>query len=974
MLPALPNGPLQDLNYVKVFDSSNTKLSFYYQNVRGLRTKLDILRSRIDLFSYDVIMFSETWLSSSVLSQELGFRNYCVFRADRSNLTSHKTNGGGVLIAISNKLSSRVLKPYITCIEHLFVMIYLGGNVQIIVGCSYIPTRDSDRYSLHTDEITLIKSKYPNAHMVIAGDYNAHDIDWNTDFHQTVPRCASEASKTLLEAFENLKLTQHNKIKNSFGNILDLMFSENHQLKVSNITSNEDSLVPLDQLYHNALCFDIPYESLTNPPNEYSFEFRNFTRANFVGMNTFFSTVDWDELTAQPLQMCIPKLYSILEEGVKRFVPICISRKSNFPSWFSPELKSLVIRKKAIHKCMKETGDLSWYPEYSNLRAECGLMSDHCYRAHINQTESNLISEPRKFWKYTKSLKTSNHLPNLMFLNEESSNTDEGISNLFAKHFSSVYSHSSNLHASIPPPFNSVINLSSVEIAESAVLSKLNSLAPKTSSGPDNIPSIVLKYCSSALAKPLCLIFNKSLSEGVFPEEWKSSYIIPIFKSGNRTQINNFRPVAKLSEIPKLFESLVCDIITPLFKQIIMPQQHGFIHGKSTATNLLSFQNYVINQMEDHVQVDTIYTDCSKAFDKVDISLLLCKLFALGVHGPFFNWLNSYLVNRTLMVKVNNELSNKFISSSGVPQGSHLGPLLFVLFVNDLNQAIDNVHFSMYADDLKIFFRVASIEDCLLVQEALNGFFQWCENNGLLLNTEKCNAISFHRSDGCIHFDYKINGLSIPRVEEIKDLGVTFDAKLSMLPHITNITSRANQMLGFIMRSTQPFSSIACLKTLYFAYVRSILEYASVVWNPHYQTQVHMIERLQHKFLRYVAYKEMIPLETLSYTDLLTNLNMQTLKDRRQTADLIFLFKLIHNQIECPDLLENIYFNVPQRSLRTNNSTFHISFHSTNYGFYSPLQRISRLGNLASESLDLFNCSLNQLRNLNTLIHPLYRI
>ncbi|KAG6442757.1 hypothetical protein O3G_MSEX002469 [Manduca sexta] len=196
------------------------------------------------------------------------------------------------------------------------------------------------------------------------------------------------------------------------------------------------------------------------------------------------------------------------------------------------------------------------------------------------------------------------------------------------------------------------------------------------------------------------------------PQIWKRSYVVPIFKTGDKHNIANYRPISKLSVIPKLFEHIIYDQMKPLIRPHIIEQQHGFLSKKSTETNLCEFIDFITNAMDDRCQVDVVYTDYSKAFDRIHHDILVSKLYHFGIHGDLLRWVDSYLRDCCQAVTVKGFSSTFTPVPSGVPQGSHLGPLLFNIFVNDVGEIFKNTDFSLYADDQKIYKIVKTLDDC----------------------------------------------------------------------------------------------------------------------------------------------------------------------------------------------------------------------------------------------------------------------
>lgn len=305
--------------------------------------------------------------------------------------------------------------------------------------------------------------------------------------------------------------------------------------------------------------------------------------------------------------------------------------------------------------------------------------------------------------------------------------------------------------------------------------------------------------------------------------------------------------------------------------------------------------------------------DFSKAFDKVNHRILIQKLEEVGVFGDLLGWFGDYLVGHTQVVKINNVLSSTIEVTSGVPQGSHLAPILFNIYINDIYNYVDSSNLLLFADDLKIFNIVNTVDDCMRIQEDISGLCLWCQLNGMQFNVEKCKIMQFYRKKAPILYDYVIGDSSMERLSVIRDLGVLFDRELSFNEHIDYIVNKAIKTLGFIKRTLSDFNSLCCFKVLYCSYVRSIVEYASTVWTPYYQKYIEQLERVQKRFLRFVAYKMKIPMEQLNYADIQQIMQLDSLKNRRVMNDLCTLYKIVNSHVNSSELLEKISFHIKQR-------------------------------------------------------------
>jgi len=480
-------------------------------------------------------------------------------------------------------------------------------------------------------------------------------------------------------------------------------------------------------------------------------------------------------------------------------------------------------------------------------------------------------------------------------------------------------------------------------------------LDPSKGCGPDCIPASVLKHCGPMISEPLCELFNASVHRGIFPDVLKSSYITPIHKSGSRSNVSNYRPVVIQSALSKLFEKLILSKIQPHLLASISPSQHGFIPNRSTITNLVLFETFVTEAFKENSQVDALYLDFSKAFDRVSHKHLLAKLKAFGIVGSLLKWMGSYLHSRKLSVRYGGSQSVEFTALSEVPQGSHLGPLLFNLFINDIETVAES-RCLLFADDVKLFRVIKGPNDNRILQEDLARVSEWCHGNSMELNVNKCFSISFSRSRSSIDYCYDLHGTNLPRRNETKDLGVLMDSSLSHARHIDDIVSRARQCLGLVARASLRLSRPGTIKLLYCAYVRSILEYASVVWGPYQVMAAESLQRVQNRVLRLVGVRCGFPYREVPLDEVSSWLGLDSLEVRRGAQDLSFLHKLVNGNIDCPELLELISFRVPGR---TRSMDLFIRPHqSTNYSRGSTITRIQRLGNMASAAgVDFFNTS-----------------
>lgn len=472
--------------------------------------------------------------------------------------------------------------------------------------------------------------------------------------------------------------------------------------------------------------------------------------------------------------------------------------------------------------------------------------------------------------------------------------------------------------------------------------------------GSDGIQPIFWKKCAKTLASPIATIFNISLQKSEFPSCWKMAHIVPIHKKGSRNNVENYRGISILSTIAKVFEKLVFNDIYPVIRAGIPLTQHGFLKNRSTVTNLALFSNYVLSNIDNGGQVDVIYTDFEKAFDRVDHVILLTKLFKLGIRGDLLRWVQSYLTRRSQAVVVGGYRSNFVMIPTGVPQGSHFGPLFYNAYLFDIGQCFKFAKHLLYADDKKVYCKISRVEECFALQRDLNSLSQYYIQNKININVRKCQSICFTRKRNPIQHTYSFNGVTIDKTSVIRDLGVLFDEKLLFTEHIDMISTKAFKNLGFILRTCKNFKNVDAIKSVYFAYTRSILEYACSIWSPQYIIHKSRLEKIQQKFVNYLNYQLRKP--KISYEHSCKTYGLLTLEDRRKLLDMSLLYDILNSHIDSPELLQSVEFNLPSRRTR-HTPMLHIPAHSSNYASNSVLTRIARTHNTYFGDIDIFHQS-----------------
>jgi hypothetical protein len=507
------------------------------------------------------------------------------------------------------------------------------------------------------------------------------------------------------------------------------------------------------------------------------------------------------------------------------------------------------------------------------------------------KTSRDIKLKPKRFWRYAKSrLKSRISIPPLTKSDGTKTTSIKEKAQVLNEFFSSVFTTEN--HDNIPPVTRTQVTetLSTFIITPSMVEAKLASLNPNKSPGHDKWHPHFLRELSHVICIPLSILFSKSLKEGAH-ESWRKAIITSIYKKGLRRLPENYRPISITSVISKIMESLVRDAIMEHMTKnnLLANAQHGFVPGRNCITQLLLCLEEWTNMLENGDTFDVIYTDFSKAFDSVAHERLLVKLENMGITGDVSKWIKSFLNGRTQCVNVEGFLSDWMNVLSGVPQGSVMGPILFVIFINDMSGEVKRSFCKLFADDCKLYGAVTprSRED---LQHDLRNLEVWSDTWQLPFNASKCKVLHFGNNNPLQN--YVLNNQSLESSKNEKDLGVIIDDELKYHVHTSHATKKANQILGLIKKSYSTRDPIT-ITTLYKSMVRPHLEYGNAIWGPFYKTDIDKVESIQRR-----ATKLVTSLKDKEYHERLISLDLPSMLYRRKRGDMIMLYKIVNKLIQ----------------------------------------------------------------------------
>ena len=427
----------------------------------------------------------------------------------------------------------------------------------------------------------------------------------------------------------------------------------------------------------------------------------------------------------------------------------------------------------------------------------------------------------------------------------------------------------------------------------------------------DGIPSRLLQEAAPEIALPLATIFNYSMQSGVLPDAWKSAKVTPIYKDGSVLEASNYRPISVLPVCLKVFEKIIHQQLYSYLtsNNLLSIYQSGFRPSHSTETALIDVTDYILDNTQKGLLTGVMFLDLKKAFDTVDIPLMLCRLEALGIKNTELLWFQNYLTDRKQKVSINGQVSDPLPINYGVPQGSVLGPLLFIVYINDLQHQIKHSKITLYADDTAIFFAAKDIKIIQKrLQEDLSLAHSWLGLSKLTLNTSKTKCMVFGSRQRLSHgneLKISIDNKQLEQVDSFKYLGVWFDSTLTWSTHVSNACSKISQRLGVIgrIRSCLPQETA---KMLVQAMILPVFDYGDVVWSSCSNTLLDRLQRLHNRAGKLIL---KCPFRTAS-VEVRKQLHWTSIRDRQNFHICNMTYKCFNNLV--PPYLQNSDYMHPK--------------------------------------------------------------
>lgn len=828
----------------------------------------------------DIIAICETWLNANSIF--IGVPGYQTFRQDRLNAIH-----GGVMLLMKSNLNVVLVSgnSQNNC-EYIFVDILFGCST-VRCGVVYRPPKTNLEDSKDLFEL-IYRSLSASPQYMLFGDYNLGDIDWET----YVARSA--ISNYFVDVCHRLGSEQMVHFATHGRNTLDLCIVSH-----INIVVTVSRGVPLSATHHCTLNCKFYFNfDVSNHTDSVKSNY-NFGKANYELINSFLQTIDWNtSLTGHSVSDMFSAFEEILWYAIQNFVPTFTGRTNRSP-WFNNHLSKLKrLKNRRWKQYCRNPNIVTWYDFKTTVNTfKTSLLSAKCRYESKLFYEKNTNS--KQFYAYVKRNTSVN--TDLPCLRRELtgdivvSNKDRAL--MFSEYFASVFTVDDGVIPDFvgPPPISV---LESFSCDQTAIVKAISKMSSNSSSDPDGFNSLFLKNVKACIARPLYLIFSKSLSTGTIPESWKIAHVTPIYKKGDNQLTSNYRPVSLTSVFCKVLEHLVRDqLLTHLYVNNVIPDsQHGFVPKRSRVTNLVNCLDDWSKSFDLGFNTDVIYLDYAKCFDSVSHPKFLYKLSKLGITRNAFKWIENFLLNRTQNVKVGDTLSDVKQVCSGVPQGTVLGPIFYICYSADICQVVKNCKLSIYADDTKIYKEIKDISDCQSLQDDLDRIYEWAIKWQLTLHPGKSMLLRIGSKN--YNFNYLINSVPITVSRNVTDLGVTIQHDLKFSVQCNLVIKKAYYSLKGIFSTFEGHDRNFYVH-MYCTYVRPILESACQVWSPQLITDINKLERVQKYFSRRLLGSH------YDYETRLILLNLESLEIRRLKQDLYLYFTIPHELCNVPQVAVN---------------------------------------------------------------------
>lgn len=865
-------------------------------NCRSLFNKLDeievfISSTKID---FDVIIFTETWLKPHN-EKITNLNNY-----NSITLSRKQKIGGGIAFFINKNIA------------------YIHRNEL---------TKDNINIEIELDIIEIIKIK---SNIIIINIYRPPNTQLEIFFNvisQLLDKITKENKIIYLIGDFNINLYSHNPIAK---NLLDLLLSYS-LLPTINIPTrfSNNTITTIDNIFTNNLndftSGTIIYNISDHFPNFISqtiakktskknyelIYFQNFSKKKLKRLTNALYLYNWETIKMiEDGNESFEYFLLILKQYINHYCPLTSKKIKKFkPSspWISSDLIKIIRNKNKLFENLKKdyTNDLSI--KFKNLRSSINNTIKFHKKKYFENIFKKNIHNNKITWHTIKQLINKNQPSKIHIINQNNEIIQEpkSIANAFNEYFINLFK-SSSLIDNNHKKFLNLSNTASISFEPTnanEIINLTNQLSNSSTLDIHFISNKILKIIIYPISNILSYLFNKFISAGIIPDSLKISKVSPIHKNGSTHEISNYRPISIISCFSKLLEKIIKIRFENFFTkhQILTNAQFGFRTGLSTENAVLKFVNQTVNNINNNFYTLTIFIDFSKAFDCINHNILLSKLNHYGIRGHILKLIQSYLTNRFQCVTINNSNSNLALITSGIPQGSVLGPLLFNIFINDIVNATKISNFIIYADDVTLSTVSSDITDLIRKSNlSLSLLDSWSRINQIFINSKKTKFMLFtnKKKIPLDNITIQFNNQNIEKVQVFKLLGVYIDNKLNFKFHVDHILSKININLAIIYK-IKPFLNSNTCKILYYSLFYSHFYYCNLVWGAANKTTINVLYTAQKKVLKLLflknSYNPPLTLNIFNENKILTIFEINIFKS------CLYIHKILNNNLNFKD-------------------------------------------------------------------------
>ena len=776
----------------------NEGIRCMYTNADSLLGKRELLKLKIEVYRPDVIIITEI-LPKNLTRTELLIEQE--LRIDGYNMYLGKHMKRGVVIYVSADLPSNKEEELSEdeFEEQVWVTVHTDRSNPLLLGCIYVSPNSTDQNQENLLRCLNMACNKQYKDIIIAGDFNKPKINWTTW------NASANKDVKFLEVLQDNFLTQAvdqpTRIREGQRPTLDDLILYSGTDLVEDVKYTD----PIGKSDHICLHFEITINPRCKRDTPSTMKL-NMNKADPELLKQEFMSITWGDNCLSTLE-----LWDQFRAEYTRITEKCIPKskvkpaKWRRPLWMNKEAERLTRKKYWAWNRYRRNGSRQNHSNYVNIRNRVKNMSTKLRRNMEKKIAIEAKQNPKSFWTYVRQqTRTSQAQTPLETPDGSLTNNDKEKAEIWSDIFSSVFTKEDLENIPIMLPRTYTQEISRVEVTEDEVKKELSRLKIDKSPGPDYIHPKILQATADTLARPITNIIQSSLDSSELPEDWKRANITPIFKKGKRSTALNYRPVSLTSIVCKLLERLIRKRLMKHLddNNLLTDHQYGFRSRRSTTLQLLRVLDQWTTWLDEGNNYDVIYMDFAKAFDSVPHQRLLAKIEAYGIRGSLLKWIENFIKDRHQRVKVNGEVSQWKEVESGIPQGSVLGPIFFIIYINDLPDNLQN-QARMYADDTKLYGIVNVEAQHKSLQDDLNTVTGWANLWQLQFNISKCKVMHYGTHNNQFTYNMEKCGetIRLDKTEEEKDLGTIFTPRMKFSEHIAKAVSKANQITGMVRRS-----------------------------------------------------------------------------------------------------------------------------------------------------------------------------